>query len=563
MSVPVIWVTLFCLTAVVNVVLVLSFLRYRRQCKLAEARHVEVERELQKTSRDLKIIFDSSPAYIWFKDNTNRMLRVNEPAARSIGLDVASVEGKWTEEFYPEHAASYLQDDLEVINRGQPKFNIVERYQDVNGKARWVRTDKVPYRDDEGNVIGVVVFSLDVTEQKRAEVANEELAAQERRARLASEHLGRIKDEFLITLSHELRTPLVPILGWIDLIKSDYQISSEVADALDVIERNARAELSLVEDILDASRVASGKMPIQATKVELRSIIEESLQAVEVAAKAKQIALTASMPTVAIVNGDAKRLRQILWNLLSNAIKFTPEGGTIDVNMEVIDQHVIVSVVDSGIGISRDFLPHVFEAFRQEEAHFNRRFGGLGLGLSLCKYLVEAHGGSISVESEGVNKGTRFAFTLPSVDGETVVTKHKVDDGHKGEGRLKGMRVLLIDDRADELAVTCALLRRERAEVVTAQSAEEGLSALSKFQPNIVVCDVGMPEKDGFFFLDMLKSREGSLRAIPVIAMTAYGGEGMQAKCLAAGFSGFLTKPANACDLVDTIRANLESNARS
>jgi PAS domain S-box-containing protein len=383
------------------------------------------------------------------------------------------------------------------------------------------------------------------------------------RARQAAEKANRLKDEFLATVSHELRTPLNSILGWANLIRKGGLTPEMQARALETIERNARSQQQIIEDILDVSRIITGKLRLEIAPLDLAEIIEAAIESVRPSAEAKSIRLETELrQSGAHVNGDAHRLQQIIWNLLSNAIKFTPKGGVVGIKLRRINSHVQIVVQDSGKGIESEFLPHVFDRFRQADASTTRLHGGLGLGLAIVRHLVELHGGTVSAESEGANLGATFTVTLPitALQSETVLPvlqTQTLDTAHPHfhlspsfESKLEGLRVLCVDDETDARELLFAALSQYGASVKTAASAREALEILRHWKPDVILSDIGMPDEDGFSFINKLRAlshNEGG--NIPAAALTAYAGIEDRKQILAAGFQTYVAKPVETAEL--------------
>lgn len=422
-----------------------------------------------------------------------------------------------------------------------------------------------------GRVVGAVTF---VTADSGRVFSQFELAQAEefaRRASLAVENArlygeaqeaSRAKDNFLATLSHELRTPMTAILGWARMLKMGLD-ASEMEEALHAIEQSALAQSQIIEDILDVSRVISGKLRIDSNPVTLGEVCANAVAAVRPAATAKGVVIREDYSPDAVVLGDGGRLQQVVWNLVSNAMKFTSRGGSIDVRTERIGSHVRLVVSDTGKGIDASFLPHIFEPFRQAEGSTTREHGGLGLGLAIVRYLVELHGGKISVRSEGAGEGTTFTAELPWYEG----TMHEiaVQGGAGAElalaasdplPSLGGIDVLVIDDQPFTREFLRAVMRHCGAQSTAASSVREALAALGERPRDVIVCDIAMPGEDGFAFLRHLRSDAVHAR-IPVIALTAFGRNEDREHILAAGFDGYLRKPVEPLELANTIAAML------
>jgi hydrogenase large subunit len=403
-------------------------------------------------------------------------------------------------------------------------------------------------RDQRGKIIGLLLVMRDVTERAQAEAERAELLAREQAARADAERANRAKDEFLATLSHELRTPLSAILGWTRMLRTARLDEATVARALQTIERNAKLQAQLVEDLLDVSRIITGKLAIDVHVVELGSIIEAALEVVRPAAQAKGIRLDAALdPAAGLVSGDPNRLQQIVWNLLSNAIKFTPAAGRVAIRLERAGLHARITVTDTGQGLNPDFLPHVFERFRQADSSSTRAHGGLGLGLAIVRQLVELHGGTVGVASPGLGKGATFGVNLPLTgvaapagDAGPDVADERADPGVS----LEGLRVLVVDDQEDARELVRLFLTTHGAEVTSAASVAEAMAALERAIPDVLVTDLAMPHEDGYALLRRVRALAHERgRPIPVLAVTAFAGVEDSRRVRAAGFAAHLAKP--------------------
>ncbi|HEY9837388.1 MAG TPA: hybrid sensor histidine kinase/response regulator, partial [Vampirovibrionales bacterium] len=383
-----------------------------------------------------------------------------------------------------------------------------------------------------------------MTQRKQMEREREQLLKRERAAREDAESANRIKDEFLAVLSHELRSPLNPILGWAKLLRSRTFDQKTIDKALETIERNALLQTQLIEDLLDVSRILRGKLTLNVQPVNLSSVLTGALETVSLAAEAKSIHIETRFDTTASpVAGDVIRLQQVFWNLLSNAVKFTPTNGQIEVILAQVDSMAQIQVQDTGKGIAPQFLPYVFEYFRQEDGGTTRSFGGLGLGLAIVRYIVEQHGGSVMAESPGEGLGSTFTVYLPlmSVD-PTPDTGDRPPVGLMEN--LQGLRVLVVDDEPDLLELAAFTLEEAQAQVTSCATAAEALLALNHNSYDLIVCDIGMPDIDGYMFMRQVRAfspeRGGK---IPAIALTAYASELDRQQALLAGFQLHLSKP--------------------
>lgn len=398
---------------------------------------------------------------------------------------------------------------------------------------------------------------------QRAAAERETLLANERAARSEAERMSEMKDEFLATLSHELRTPLNAILGWSQMLQHGIHSEADLRKGLNTIERNARVQAQLIEDLLDMSRITSGKVRLDVQSVEPASFIEAAMETVRPAADAKGIALTVRLaPDAGPVSGDPGRLQQIIWNLLSNAIKFTPRGGKVELVLERVSSHIEISVTDTGVGIKPHFLAHVFERFRQADGSTTRRYGGLGLGLAIVKSLVEMHGGTVLANSLGENRGATFTVHLPLMavreDASGGMQPHsslrKTSATAFQAADLSALKVLVVDDEADARELIKLALTECNAEVLTAGSAEEAVLLVEKERPHILVSDIGMPDVDGFELLRRVRAL-GSARGgtLPAIALTAFARSEDRTRALQAGFLVHVSKPVEPSELVATV----------
>jgi signal transduction histidine kinase len=407
----------------------------------------------------------------------------------------------------------------------------------------------------------------EVEERKRVEAERLVLLESEQRARAQAESVNRLKDEFLATLSHELRTPLNAILGWSHLLASRKPEPAMIDRAIGVIRNNAMAQSQLIEDILDVSRIIGGKLRLKLVRVPLREVIKAALDSVALAAQAKAIEITCDLEDVEPIVGDYDRLQQIAWNLLSNAVKFTPREGRVTVTLKRRRDEVLLRVEDTGIGISPDFLPFVFDRFSQADGTATRRHGGLGLGMAIVRYLVELHGGIVRVESEGEGNGAAFTITLPTeleadaddgADGERLSA---ADESVASLPQLDGVSVLLVDDDLDSRGFVCQLLENHGATVATSASTLEAVERFKHVRPDVLVSDIGMPDEDGYALIRQVRalaSHEGG--NTPAVALTAYVRAQDANAALAAGYQRHVRKPVVVSELITAV-AELATNA--
>lgn len=417
---------------------------------------------------------------------------------------------------------------------------------------RWISAKGQTYFDALGKPLRFIGTVLDITEQKQAQVQREQLLEQEQAAREAAERANRIKDEFLAVLSHELRSPLNPILGWTKLLQTYQLDKTKISKGLATIERNVNLLTQLIDDLLDLAKILRGKLHLNITSVNLSLVIKAAIETVRTTAVAKSISLHPVLPDIGQVSGDLSRLQQIVCNLLSNAIKFTPNGGRVDIQLERVGNQAQIKVSDTGKGICPDFLPHIFESFRQEDASITRQYGGLGLGLAIVHQLVEAHGGSIEADSPGEGLGATFTVRLPLL--KVTPEIQQGDELSKPKLDLTGIRVLVVDDEPDARELLTVLLSQYGAEVLTVASGKEVLANLESFQPDVLISDLGMPEVDGYSLIQRIRALPATQGGqIPAIALSAYGREEEQQRSLNSGYQRHLVKPIDPEKLVKTV----------
>jgi CheY-like chemotaxis protein len=401
-----------------------------------------------------------------------------------------------------------------------------------------------------------------VTAKQSAEDERAASLLRERDARKHAEEADRLKDEFLATLSHELRTPLTSILGWASMIRNNEVEGTNAVRAIETIERNARSQARLIDDLLDVSRIITGNLRLDLHPLNLGPIVDAALDALRPTADVKGIMLqTHFAPEQCLVKGDPNRLRQVIWNLLSNAIKFTARGGSVSVDLNCVDSTARLKVVDTGDGISVEFLPYVFDRFRQAEGSISRKQGGLGLGLAVARHLVELHGGTITAESEGPGKGSTFTVDLPLADERRdparAEERRREVERRRGRGgviRLDGVHVLLVEDDDDSRKLLGTMLKRHGARVTSTKSAAEALEAFASVLPDVLISDIGMPDQDGYELIRKLRTlpieKGGS---IPAIAVTGYASRKDRERALNSGYQQHIAKPVEQADIINAI----------
>ena len=450
------------------------------------------------------------------------------------------------------------------IRTGQP-FEMEFPLKGADGQFRWFLTRVAPLRDAAGEVTAWFGTNTDIEDRRRIAEERTQLLEAERAARVEAERASRMKDEFLATLSHELRTPLNAILGWSQLLAGGARREEDLAEGLRTIQRNARAQARIVEDLLDMSRIISGKVRLDVRRLDLAAVVREAVATVTPSAEAKGITLEAALdPHAGLMSGDAARLQQVMWNLLSNAVKFTPRGGGVKVELARVDAQVRVSVSDTGEGIEPHFLPFVFDRFRQADGTVTRRHGGLGLGLSIVKQLVELHGGSVRARSDGPGRGATFTVSLPvtvshaepvaNAQGQHAGPPPSPEHVLRGCARIAGVKVLVVDDEPDARALVKRLLEECQGRVITAGSVAEALSLVRSEKPDVLVCDIGMPGEDGYSLIRRVRALPPDAGGqVPAAALTAYARPEDRVKAMLAGFQTHLGKPVEPAELIATV----------
>jgi PAS domain S-box-containing protein len=421
-----------------------------------------------------------------------------------------------------------------------------------------IEVSSAPICDRQGQIIAGVVTFQDISDRKVAQKELTQLLAREQAARAEAELANRLKDEFLAVLSHELRSPLNPILGWAKLLQSRQFDHATIKQALETIERNAKLQVQLVDDLLDVSRIFQGKLSLKVCHVDLATVINAAIETVTLAATAKSIQIqTVFAPNVRQVIGDFNRLQQVVWNLLSNAIKFTPIGGRVEIRLEEVDTHAQIQVIDNGQGISADFLPYVFDYFRQADSSITRKFGGLGLGLAIVRHITELHGGRVYTHSQGEGRGATFTVRLPVTN---LQEPHQNDQPTTRVTTLNGVKILVVDDEADIRELITFILEEHGAQVIAATSASEALEAFTQFLPDILISDIGMPNIDGYTLMRQVRALAPNQGGqTPAIALTAYAGEFNEKQALAVGFDKHIAKPVEPEHLVQVISSLVNS----
>jgi signal transduction histidine kinase/ActR/RegA family two-component response regulator len=524
------------------------------------------EEILRRTRQQQELVVRGANVGIWYCPLPFDMLIWDQTVKEHFHLarDATVTIETFYERLHPDDRERTRQAIEQSISDKAP-YDIDYRTVSPDGRrVKWIRASGRGFYDDDGNPIRFDGITIDVTERVAAQAERDRLLESERAARAEVERASRMKDEFLATLSHELRNPLNAILGWSQLLRSTPLPPEEVAEGIEVIERNARAQTQIIEDLLDMSRIISGKVRLDVRQIDLAAVVRDAIETVRPAADAKEIRIRPVLdPAAGPVSADPNRLQQVFWNLLSNAVKFTPKGGAIQIVLERVASHLEVSVVDSGEGIPEEFLPHVFDRFRQADATTTRRHGGLGLGLAIVRQLVELHGGSVRALSDGPGHGATFVVALPLAAVHRRPQPHRerrqaaaaaIAVASEAVADIANLRVLVVDDEPDSRALLRRLLEDCDASVLDAPGAEEAYQLVVSEQPDVIVSDIGMPGEDGFSFIRRVRAlpaEQGG--AIPAIALTAYARAEDRINVMMAGFQHHLAKPVEAAELIAVV----------
>ena len=520
-----------------------AFLRARR-----------AEDEMRTSETKFKAIFDNAPSGILLLDENLTYLEVNPAMCGLLGRARDEIVGQPLSAFLPSGTSADPQEIAHALEANGSWRGIfpLRKADDTLVHLEWY----ISAHSFPGVRLAVVT---DITERIRLEHERNDLLASERAARAQAERASYLKDEFLGTLSHELRTPLNSILLWTQMLLQRVTDTEQVTRGLTAIERNTKMQTQLISDLLDVSGIISGKLRLDVQLLDLAATIKSALEGLIPAIDAKELGLkTWFDPRVGMISGDPARLQQVVWNLVNNASKFTPKGGHIEIRLERIDGHVEIIVSDTGQGVEPDLLPYLFERFRQGDVSSNRTSGGLGLGLAIVKHIVEMHGGTVAASSAGHGQGAKFVVRLPvaaSFD-ESPQPPPISDAAQPGEfARLEGVRVLIVDDDADTYSVMSRILTETGAIVRTASDVESGLVEIEQFDPQVLVSDIGMPERDGYDLIREVRTRGHSYQMLPAIALTALAGPQDRRRALLAGYQVHVAKPVDASELIAAIAA--------
>ncbi|PHM07241.1 hybrid sensor histidine kinase/response regulator [Nostoc sp. 'Peltigera malacea cyanobiont' DB3992] len=514
---------------------------------------------LRQSEERYRYLAEAIPQLVWTTKPNGECDYFNQNWCEYTGLTLEQSLGSgWLAALHPDDVQRADKVWSDAV-KNSTIYNTEYRFKRAaDGSYRWQLARGLPLKDEQGFVVKWFGTCTDIHEQKQILEERAHLLELEQIARAKAETANRIKDEFLAVLSHELRTPLNAILGWSKLLQTRRLDQKKTSEALATIERNATLQVQLIEDLLDISRILQGKLTLNITKINLKSTVLSALQTMQLAAETKLIEVnTVFEPGVGQIMGDSTRLQQVVWNLLSNAIKFTPRGGKVEVRLQQTDGYAQIIVSDTGKGISAEFLPFVFDYFRQADSTSTRSFGGLGLGLAIVRNIIEMHGGIVKADSHGEGQGAIFTVSLPLLPDESP----KLTDGQNYPAflasnslPLNGIKVLVIDDDTDSRDFVAFVLEQDGAFVMAVSSAEEALQALVEVKPDVLVSDISMPDMDGYMLIHEVRTRTPEQGGqIPAIALTAFARNNDYEKALKAGFQMHLSKPLNPEKLIAAI----------
>ncbi len=534
--------------------------------KQAEEALLKSEEQMRRQLAYIEAIYATAPVGLCFVDADLRFLSMNERLAEINGKSVEDLLGRTVREAVPEIADVVEPIYKRVIKTGRPILSVDLSTKTEPDFVRHFIASYYPIKNGDSQVLGVNAVVVEITQRKKIEEERERLLRQEKAAREEAEAANRMKDEFLATISHELRTPLTSILGWARMLTSGSLTKLQARHALDVIAQSAQSQTRLIEDILDTSRIITGNLKLDAHPVAIENIFHAAVEVIRPSAEAKGIDLSEVVEAPdGVVFGDPSRLQQALWNMLSNAVKFTNENGRIEARLGRDEGQIEITISDTGIGIESQFLPYVFERFRQADSASTREYGGLGLGLAITRHIVEMHGGGVSVSSPGKGQGAVFHIRIPLISASRQLAaesrqapaaesgaKEKIaaENGH----RLDGVRLLLVEDNPDTLEMLKFIFDSCGAEVFTATSVNDALDVLENCRPDALVSDIAMPDRDGYDLIREIRSRDPEHGgSIPAVAVTAYTRAEDRVRALAAGFQMHVAKPIDPDELIAVV----------
>ncbi|MGB3266213.1 MAG: ATP-binding protein, partial [Microcoleus sp.] len=513
----------------------------------------QAEAARSQTNQTLEALIRACPLGITVVSADDGIVKMWNPAAERIfGWSESEAKNQFLPSIPPDKQEEFTAK-LKKISQGKGLAGMETQRQRKDGTAIDISLWATPVRDAQGN-INCMSIVADISDRKQVEAELAQLLDREQAARAEAEAINRLKDEFLATLSHELRTPLNVILGWAQRLRGLPYTEDDLASGLEAIERQSRVQVQLVEDLLDVSRIIQGKLALKDGWFAIASAIEIALSSVMFAAQAKSVTVSSELdPTVKLMRGDAQRLQQVLSNLLTNAVKFTPAGGTVKLSLSAVavadspsPNYLQITVSDTGKGISAEFLPYVFDRFRQADGSITRADSGLGLGLAIVRHLVELHGGTVRAESPGKDQGATFTVMLPLKQRSSQ--QRQLREERKAPqirpGMLAGLKVLVVDDEPDNREFLIVALEQLGAQATAAASAQEAIELLQQSPPDILVSDIGMPVEDGYSLIRKVRSSESDkIKRLPAVALTAYASEQDRERAIDAGYDEHLAKP--------------------
>ncbi|MDZ8262818.1 ATP-binding protein [Nostoc sp. ChiQUE01b] len=520
---------------------------------------------LRQSEERYRYLAEAIPQLVWTTKPNGECDFFNQNWCEYTGLTLEQSLGSgWLAALHPDDVQRADKVWSDAVKNSTIYNNEYRFKRATDGSYRWQLARGLPLKDEQGIVVKWFGTCTDIHEQKQILEKRAHLLELEQVARAKAETANRIKDEFLAILSHELRTPLNAILGWSKLLQTRRLDETKTSEALATIERNAILQVQLIEDLLDISRILQGKLTLNITKINLKSTVLSALQTMQLAAETKLIEVnTVFEPGVGQIMGDSTRLQQVVWNLLSNAIKFTPRGGKVEVRLQETDGYAQIIVSDTGKGISADFLPFVFDYFRQADSTYTRNFGGLGLGLAIVRNIIEMHGGIVKADSHGEDKGAIFTVSLPLLADESPRLTDKQNYPAflaTNSLPLNGIRILVVDDDTDSRDFVAFVLEQDGAFVMAVSSADEALKTLAEVKPDVLVSDISMPDMDGYMLIHEVRTRTSEQGGqIPAIALTAFARNNDYEKALKAGFQMHLSKPLNPEKLIAAIVKLMET----
>lgn len=529
-------------------------------------RKEEAERALRASEERYRSLVVATSQIVWATDPEGQVDDIPD-WRETTGQSREEVKGRgWLDAVHPNDRERTLRVWSEAVAK-KSSYETEYRLRMRDGEYRHFAARGVPVIKENGQIREWVGTCTDITERKRAEKERARLLEREHAARIEAEAANRTKDEFLHTLSHELRTPMTAILGWAYLLRTGHLKQEEVERGLEVIERNAKAQTKLIDELLDVSAIITGVLHLDACPVRLAPLVETAVDSLRPAMRDKAIQLTTDLdPQVGPISGDPVRLQQVAWNLLSNAIKFTPKGGLVEILLDRHDGYARLTISDNGEGIEQEFLPHVFDRFRQADGTITRAHGGLGLGLAIVQHLVEMHGGFVTASSKGKGQGATFTVCLPLAT-TLAATSRSEDSRRPGTGQpwfgnsppLDGLRVLLVEDESDTREFLTFAFTQQGAEVRACATASEALQALEQSRPNVLVSDIGLPDEDGYVLINKVRALPAERGGdIPAVALTAYARDDDRRRALAAGYQMHIPKPIQPRDLTAALATLVE-----